>query len=152
MNYLGQYKMNHRIDYIDKFEYKDVVDIWEASVKETHHFLKEEDISYFKPLILNTYLDTVELRCLRDEDCKILGFLGASNGNLEMLFIHPTHRGKRIGKTLLEYAINILNVSKVESMNRMNKPLGFTNTVALKPSENQNWMPQENPIQFYIWY
>jgi putative acetyltransferase len=58
--------MKHRIDYIDKFEYKEVVEVWEASVRATHHFLKEEDIAYFKPLILNTYLDAVDLRCVRD--------------------------------------------------------------------------------------
>ncbi len=106
--------MDHRIDYIDKFEYKEVVNVWEASVRATHHFLKEADIAYFKPLILNTYLDAVELRCFRDEHVKILGFIGVSDGNLEMLFIHPEHRGKSIGKTLLEYAINSLNVNKVD--------------------------------------
>jgi putative acetyltransferase len=106
--------MEHRIDYIDKFEYNKVVEVWEASVRATHHFLIEEDIAYFKPLILNTYLDAVELRCFRDEHFKILGFIGVSDGNLQMLFIHPTHIGKRIGKTLLEYAINSLNVNKVD--------------------------------------
>lgn len=106
--------MKGKIDDIDKSEYKDVIKVWEASVRATHHFLKEEDIAYYKPLILNTYLDAVELKCYRDKNCRILGFLGVADGNLEMLFIHPANRGKKIGKTLLEYAINSLNITKVD--------------------------------------
>lgn len=117
--------MNHGIDYIDSFEYKKVVDVWEASVRATHHFLKEEDIAYFKTLILNTYLDAVELRCYRDENNAIIGFLGVANQNLEMMFIHPEHRGKSIGKTLLEYAINSLNVNKVDVNEQNEQAVGF---------------------------
>ncbi|OAD90732.1 GCN5 family acetyltransferase [Aequorivita soesokkakensis] len=117
--------MDHRIDYIDRFEYNKVVEVWEASVRATHHFLKEEDIAYFKPLILNTYLDAVELRCFRDEHFKILGFIGVSDGNLQMLFIHPEHRGKSIGKTLLEYAINSLKVNKVDVNEQNEQAVGF---------------------------
>ena len=104
--------MDYRIDRIQKIEYEEIVDIWEESVRATHHFLKEEDIEYFKPLILNTYLDAVELRCIKNENEKILGFLGVADQNLEMLFIRPKFRGKKIGKTLLDYSIDKLNVTK----------------------------------------
>jgi len=105
--------MTRKIDTIEKKDYENVVEVWEASVRATHHFLKEEDIEYFKPLILNTYLDAVELRCIRNNK-KIVGFLGVADQNLEMLFIHPNYRGKRIGKTLLEYSIDQLDVTKVD--------------------------------------
>ncbi|MEN2280901.1 GNAT family N-acetyltransferase [Algoriphagus sp. SE2] len=104
----------NEIDNIDKKEYKEVVKVWEASVRATHDFLKEEDIEYFKPLILNTYLDAVELKCVRDNNKKIIGFLGVADQNLEMLFIHPDFRGIGIGKTLLDYSIGNLNVTKVD--------------------------------------
>ena len=77
--------MTNKIDKIEKKEYENVVELWESSVRATHHFLKEEDIEYFKPLILNTYLDAVELRCIRNNDKKIVGFLGVADQNLEML-------------------------------------------------------------------
>ncbi|WKK81030.2 GNAT family N-acetyltransferase [Marivirga arenosa] len=117
--------MKHRIDYIDKSEYYKVVELWEASVRATHHFLKEDDIAYFKPLILNTYLNAVELRCCRDRDHKILGFVGVADGNLEMLFIDPAHRGKRIGKTLLEFVLKNLNVNKVDVNEQNEQAVGF---------------------------
>lgn len=88
-------------------------------------FLKEEDIAYFKPLILNEYLKAVELRGVRDEEGKIIGFLGAAEQNLEMLFIHPGAHGKGIGKLLLQYAIQELQVTKVDVNEDNEQALGF---------------------------
>lgn len=119
--------MKLEIDTINKTEYNDVLQLWESSVRATHHFLKEEDIQYFKPLILNTYLDAVELRCVRADDKKIVGFLGAASTNLEMLFIHPDYRGYKIGKTLLRYAIDALNVHKVDVNEQNEQAVGFYN-------------------------
>ena len=113
------------IDTIQKEEYPQIVELWEASVRATHHFLREEDIVYFRPLILNHYLDAVDLRCIRDENNKILGFSGVAEGNLEMLFIHPNCRGQKIGKTLLKYSIEYQNVSKVDVNEQNEQAVGF---------------------------
>ena len=106
--------MTYKIDTISKAEYPEVVVVWEASVRATHHFLKEEDILYFKPLILNEYLNAVQLGCIRNTDKKIIGFMGVADRQLEMLFIHPEYRGMGIGKSLLTYSIHELNVNKVD--------------------------------------
>ena len=113
------------IDNIYKNEYQQVVELWEASVRATHHFLKEDDIEFFKPLILNTYLDAVELKCIRNNDKKIIGFLGVADHNLEMLFIHPNFRGKGIGKILLIYAVDFLKVTKVDVNEQNQQAVGF---------------------------
>lgn len=106
--------MTYKIDTISKAEYPEVVVVWEASVRATHHFLKEEDILYFKPLILNEYLNAVQLGCIRNTDKEIIGFMGVADRQLEMLFIHPEYRGMGIGKSLLTYSIHELNVNKVD--------------------------------------
>lgn len=118
-------KMKPGIDTINKTEYQEVVAVWESSVRATHHFLKEEDIEYFKPLILNTYLDAVELRCIRNNEKRIVGFLGVAEQNLEMLFIDPEYRGKNIGKMLLNYSIDNLNVTKVDVNEQNEQAVGF---------------------------
>jgi len=105
--------MNHSIESPKPSDYLELVAVWEASVRATHHFLKEEDILYFKPLILNTYLDAVALRCIRINN-RIIGFLGVADHHLEMLFIHPDYRGQGFGKQLLQYSIDQLNVQKVD--------------------------------------
>lgn len=117
--------MKPKIDTINETEYQEVVNVWESSVRATHHFLKEEDIEYFKPLILNTYLNAVELRCVRNNEKKIVGFLGVAEENLEMLFIDPRYRGEKIGKVLLDYSINNLNVSKVDVNEQNEQAVGF---------------------------
>jgi putative acetyltransferase len=118
-------KMNYKIETINKNEYYEVVNIWEASVRSTHHFLKEEDIQYFKPLIFNTYLDAVELKCVRNEEGEITGFLGAADQNLEMLLIHPDYRGRQIGKALLNFSIEKMNVRKVDVNEQNDQAVGF---------------------------
>lgn len=117
--------MNQEIQSVTKTDYQELVTVWEASVRATHHFLTEADIQYFKPLILNTYFDAVALRCIRDEDNRIQGFLGVADQNLEMLFIHPDTRGKGIGKALLSYAIAHLQVNKVDVNEQNEQATGF---------------------------
>ena len=105
--------MTYSIDTISKVEYPQVVEVWEASVRATHHFLREEDINYFKPLILNKYLNAVQLRCIRNKVKEIIGFMGVAEQNLEMLFRHPVYLRKGLGTNLLTYSINEFNVNKV---------------------------------------
>ncbi|HAS41095.1 MAG TPA: GNAT family N-acetyltransferase [Microscillaceae bacterium] len=106
--------MNYSIEKTQKSDYQDIIEIWEASVRTTHHFLTEEDILYFKPLILDQYLDAVELRVARNEQGVIVGFLGVAEQGLEMLFLHPEYIGKGLGRQLMEYAFEHLQVNKVD--------------------------------------
>lgn len=117
--------MKYKITEIHSSEYQDVVELWEASVRATHDFLQEEDIVFFKPLILNEYLKSVELESIRADSGEILGFSGVAEGYLEMLFVHPDHVGKGIGKFLLNHAIMNLPVAKVDVNEQNPKALEF---------------------------
>lgn len=117
--------MQYEISNIADSEYEEVIDVWEASVRATHHFLTEEDIQYFRPLILNEYLKAVELKCIRDSENRILAFSGVAEDKLEMLFVHPIYFGKGIGKALLEFAIAEQNVSKVDVNEDNPQAVGF---------------------------
>lgn len=125
---LKDYVMNFPLKTIEPVvpnEYPEVTDVWEASVRATHHFLTESDILYFKPLILNDYLKAVELSCIKDDKGRILGFMGVHGDSLEMLFIHPDARGQGIGKQLLLHSIHHLNVQKVDVNEQNPQALGF---------------------------
>lgn len=90
-----------------------LIDIWESSVRATHDFLPEEEINNLKPLILNEYFHQVLLhKCVQDG--KIVGFIGTSNDNIEMLFIDPQFRGKGVGRVLTKFAIKDLKIEKVD--------------------------------------
>lgn len=36
-------------------DYDELLTVWEASVRSTHHFLAEKDIQFYKPLIREQY-------------------------------------------------------------------------------------------------
>lgn len=95
-------------------DYPSLIGVWEAAVRATHHFLQEEHIQFFKPLILNDYFNAVKLFCIRDASGEIMGFSGLSDKMVEMLFVHPQHFGKGIGKKLLAHAITAYAIRKVD--------------------------------------
>lgn len=97
-----------------KSDHAALIDLWEASVRATHHFLQQEDILYFRQRILETYFDLLELYCLKHGAHQIAGFLGLSPGKIEMLFIHPDHFRKGYGGLLTDYAINSHQVTQVD--------------------------------------
>lgn len=98
----------------NKNEYQQLIELWEASVRATHHFLPEENIESLKPLILEHYFDAVELRVVKDNSEKILGFIGVADANIEMLFIAPEYFKRGLGKLLLNFAVKHLSVTKVD--------------------------------------
>ncbi len=114
-----------KISGISKDEYDEVIALWEASVRATHHFLQEEDIRYYKPLIRNHYLDAVQLYAARDTSGHIVGFMGISDDNIEMLFVHPSMRSKGIGKYLVTYAISELKIKRVDVNEQNEQAVGF---------------------------
>ncbi|WP_205501867.1 GNAT family N-acetyltransferase [Rufibacter psychrotolerans] len=106
-------------------EYNQIIEVWEASVRGTHHFVTEEEIQFFRPLILEEYLWLMRLTCAKDQNGKILGFSGVLDGKLEMLFLHPEARGRGIGKRLLKHAIEQGNITKVDVNEENSQAVGF---------------------------
>lgn len=105
-------------------DYKALTTLWETSVRATHHFLKEDDILYYRPLIFNEYLGAVNLFYKKDGN-HITGFLGTSGNKIEMLFIDPAYRGKGIGRELLIYAVTCLGCEKVDVNEQNDQAIGF---------------------------
>ncbi|ALM52948.1 acetyltransferase [Halomonas huangheensis] len=108
-----------------KHEHQRLVEVWEASVRATHDFLDEQDLIALKPLILEQYLDAVELKCARNEDGAIVGFSGVHDGNLEMLFVAPQARGTGVGSLLISHAIQHQGITKVDVNEQNEQALAF---------------------------
>jgi putative acetyltransferase len=93
-------------------DYPALIEIWESAVRATHDFLSEEDLEYYKSR-LPLYFQYVSLFVFKENET-IKGFLGVSEDKIEMLFIDNKSRGQGVGKILLNYAINELNIRKVD--------------------------------------
>lgn len=98
---------------VNKTEYTELVQVWESSVKATHHFLSEADFEFYKELI-PTFFDQVSLHCVKDENEQIIAFSGTNEGNLEMLFVAADQRGKGSGKELLLHVMEHSGITKVD--------------------------------------
>ncbi|HWH64139.1 MAG TPA: GNAT family N-acetyltransferase [Ginsengibacter sp.] len=105
----------YKLDALQENSYPVLLEIWESSVRATHHFLRDGDIDIFKKTIReNEIFSHVALTCVRDTHDNIVGFMGTSGDSLEMLFISPSVMKQGVGKMLLLHAINNLGVTKVE--------------------------------------
>lgn len=88
-------------------DYNEILQIWEASVKATHHFLKPGEIEFYKPLILKYALpELAHLFGIR-QDNKLCGFIGLSEQKIEMLFIAPEYFCRGLGSLLLNHAVTL---------------------------------------------
>ncbi|HTI60413.1 GNAT family N-acetyltransferase [Mucilaginibacter sp.] len=111
-------------------DYEELVTIWEASVRATHSFLPEEEILYFKPFV-KQYFDSVDLYLVRPDN-RISGFLGMSGHEVQMLFLRPDARGKGIGRSLMEFAINDRGATRVEVNEQNEQAVGFYQHLGFK--------------------
>jgi putative acetyltransferase len=88
------------------------VEVWEASVRATHHFVSEPDIQLFKPLVRDALAHLPELASIRDANGQVAGFIAVAHQNIEMLFIDPSARGCEGSGTLwVPVALPIFDVA-----------------------------------------
>lgn len=96
-------------------EYRDLmIEIWEQSVRSTHHFLEFEDIAFYKEIVLNIDFTSFDSFCAFDDSDEMIGIMGVANKKLEMLFLKPSVIGTGVGRILIEYLIDELDVDKVD--------------------------------------
>ncbi len=84
-----------------------LLQIWEQSVRASHHFLNETQIDQIKTLIIqHHYFDHVELFHVEHQQ-HIAGFVGVAYDKIEMLFVAPEFFRTGIGSTLLQHSLSL---------------------------------------------
>lgn len=106
-------------------DYDEITELWEASVRSTHHFVSEEDLLFYKPLVRNHYLGVVDLFVIRNDANRIVAFVGLSDVLIEMLFVSPDEQGKGYGSKLLAFAVHEKSIRKVDVNEQNEKVLHF---------------------------
>jgi len=121
-----------KIESVNSDDYPELLDVWENSVRATHDFITEDDIAFFKPIIIEQAFPNVTLKCIKSEHKTILGFVGVHDCKIEMLFILDAARGKGVGKALLNYAIEQLAANKVDVNEQNPLAVGFYQHMGFK--------------------
>lgn len=90
-----------------------LLELWEQSVRASHHFLNDEQVLKIRQQIIqHGYFDQVQLFHVEHQQ-QILGFMGIAGSKLEMLFISPLAFRQGIGSQLLQHALT-LDVTEVD--------------------------------------
>ncbi len=110
----------------------EMLDVWEDSVRATHDFISEDDIEFFKPIIMEQAFPAVTLKCVKSEQGSILGFVGVAEHKVEMLFVANAARGQGVGTLLLKHAIEHLGADKVDVNEQNPGAVGFYQHMGFK--------------------
>ena len=82
-----------------------LTELWERSVKASHHFLSEREIAKIKGYVPQALAGVETLILGVGENGEPLGFMGIEEQRLEMLFFLPEAWGKGLGKEMLRYGM-----------------------------------------------
>lgn len=123
-----------------------IADVWEASVRATHHFLAEADIRRFRPIVREQFLPHAIVHCIRDENGDVIAFSGVEADKLEALFVHPSWFGCGAGKRLAEHAIRTLGVTRVDVNEQNPDAVGFYRRLGFEIAERSPLDGMGNPF------
>lgn len=102
---------------------KELLRVWEDSVRATHLFLSDDEVKRIKKYVPYA-LENVE-HLIAAEAENLVAFMGIQNKRLEMLFVAPQERGKGIGKQLLQYGFRTYGIREVTVNEQNQQAVGF---------------------------
>lgn len=104
---------------------RQLLEIWERSVRATHFFLSESEIRSIKKYVPQVLEGISRLVIAVEESGLPVAFMGIDEKKLEMLFIAPEVRGKGYGKKLLQYGIENHDVHELAVNEQNPQAKGF---------------------------
>ena len=81
-----------------------LLDLWERSVRATHHFLEDRDVIALRPLVAEELASEAFDWWVLESEAVSIGFLGFANDKIAALFIDPDRHGNGGGSFLVEHA------------------------------------------------
>lgn len=123
-----------------------LMQVWEASVRATHHFLSEQDLVVIIPAAREELAHITPIHCLRDPAGSVYSFMAVENARIEMLFVDPTRRGGGAGRRLVEYAITTLGARQVDVNEQNELAVGFYQRLGFRTLDRSALDPQGLPL------
>ena len=99
--------------------------VWERSVKATHLFLSDDEITDIKKFVPGALSQVAYLVIAINETGNPIGFMGIEDSKIEMLFISPDERGKGRGKAFIKFGIEHFAANQVTVNEQNPQALGF---------------------------
>ena len=124
---------------------RQLLEIWESSVRSTHLFLTDSEIETIKEYVPQALAEVPHLVVAESKDRVPIAFMGIDGQKLEMLFVSSKERGNGFGKALIEYGIETYSINDV-AVNEQN-PLarGFYEHMGFQVYKRTDLDEQGNP-------
>ena len=119
--------------------------LWEKSVRASHFFLTDADITDLRPFVRIGLYEMPHL-ILAKEGAHVAGFMGIAGDQLEMLYLDPEYFEKGIGKELVCVAIEKYSIHKVEVNEQNPKASGFYTHLGFEVFERTDYDEQGSPF------
>ena len=118
--------------------------VWERSVRATHGFLSEDDIAGLRPEVA-AGLAAVGRLAVAWQDGVAVGFAGAQDSHLEMLFVDDAARGDGVGGALLAHAVMRWGVRTLDVNEQNPQARDFYEHMGFQVFERSELDEQGNP-------
>lgn len=122
-----------------------LTEVWEQSVRASHFFLTEKDITNLISFV-KTGIAEIPFLIVAQHDDNPIGFMGICKEKIEMLFISPAYFGKGLGRKLIKVAINRFHVKYVDVNEQNLQAVGFYNYLGFEVFERRETDDQGNPF------
>ncbi len=122
-----------------------LVELWEASVCATHHFLSDAEVHQIKTYVPQALQNVAHLLIAENEAGEPIAFLGTENHRLEMLFLSPAERGKGIGKQLLRCGIEHYGIQELTVNEQNPQAVGFYEHMGFQTYKRTDCDEEGNP-------
>ena len=96
--------------------------IWEASVRATHLFLSDAEVRKIKEYVPQALAGVSHLVIAERETGCPVAFMGVEGQRLEMLFLASEERGTGLGRQLLDTAFAGMESARSRSTSRIRRP------------------------------
>lgn len=124
---------------------KQILKVWEDSVKATHLFLSSGEIENIKKYVTQAISKVEHLIIIENENCEPIAFMGIQDKKLEMLFIKNSEREKGLGKKLLKYGIENYGINELVVNEQNPNAKGFYEHMRFKTYKRAELDEQGNP-------
>ncbi len=122
-----------------------LLDIWEDSVRATHHFLSDAEVKKIRKYVPQALSGVEHLIIAGNESNKAVAFMGTENSRLEMLFVSSEERRKGIGKCLIQYGIQNYGILEVTVNEQNPQAVGFYKHLGFETYKRTDCDEEGNP-------
>lgn len=122
-----------------------LLNIWEASVRATHHFLSDAEVDKIKEYVPQALNGVTHLIIAENEFAEPVAFMGIENARLEMLFLSPAERGKGLGRQLMQYGIRNYGIQELTVNEQNPQAAGFYEHLGFQTYKRTDFDEEGNP-------